>query len=98
MNYEKKPQQFFGAGVLPPRSQVAIDIDIRPQSRPRAEIVPKALTKALSDLIFHQVGPLAVYAPKTRFQLHQVRLLMTPENMALVGDLAAMPRTIRNDV
>ncbi|PWF47964.1 hypothetical protein C7C56_013025, partial [Massilia glaciei] len=63
--------------------------------RPRAEIVPNALTEALSDMIYHKVRPLVIYAPKTQFQLHQVRLLMTPENMALVGDLAALPRTIR---
>lgn len=100
MNYKKKLQEFFGYdnGVDLPCTVPQVEVNTRMGARPRAEIVPTALAEALSDLIYHQVRPMVRFAPATKFQLHQVRLLMTPENMTFVGELAAHPRGIRNDV
>lgn len=91
-------QPVTSVGVFARNSESEIEIRSHFGQRPIAEIIPNALTEAISDLIYQHIRPLVMYAPDTKFQVHQIRLLMTPENMSLLGDLAAVSREIRNKV
>lgn len=61
-----------------------------------AELVPRALTRALNDYIRNELEFLVAATPTHRFQLQEIRVRLTSGNMALLQPIANLPEKMRN--
>ncbi len=63
-----------------------VQVDLRPARTPRGELLLNALSQAIAEYHYTFLRPYRRYSPEFTFQLHQVCLVRTPDNMALLAE------------
>ena len=80
------------------QSRDAIDVELLPAKSPKGALVANALAEAIGQFRYEEVLPHRDYSPEDVYQVHQVCIIETPENVDLLANFSRQGRDQRSRV